>query len=537
MWPFRKRPPVPDPTTDPVRKAEAEIEKVERELKVSRIAIQQALRSPHHADRVRAFTDLYPIATPPSDVPDRMKLRDAIAADMKPHYEAAMDWSPGMPSVQLAGWHAVSEGVGFFGYPFLAELTQRAEYRMISEIRAEEMTRKWIRFTYQGEGDKSDVIDQIEDWFKRHQVRDKYRLLIEQDGNFGRAQLYIDTGATDDPDELKTRLIRAKAKIKKDSVVALRTVESLWTYPNRYNALDPLKPDYFKPEQWFVMGKLVHKSRLLTMVSRPMPDLLKAAYAFGGLSLAQMAKPYVDNWLNTRQSVSDLVRAFSTMILATDMSAVIQGGSATDLTNRVDLFNAFRGNFGTMIINKATEELTSINVPLGSLDKLQAQAQEHMSSVARTPLVKLLGITPSGLNASSDGEIRTFYDGIHAQQEKLLREPLHDLLVIAQFDMGLTPDPDIDFEFVELWELDEAGKALIRKTNADTAAVYIESGVIDQEEERQRIAKDPDSPWFGMDPDDVPDPPEVDTGTGETPSLAGDPAKTAEPRAELHSGV
>src|SRR5579872_3914651 len=39
------------------------------------------------------------------------------------------------------------EGLGFLGYPYLAELSQRGEYRRAVEIIAKEMTRKWVKFT------------------------------------------------------------------------------------------------------------------------------------------------------------------------------------------------------------------------------------------------------------------------------------------------------------------------------------------------------------------------------------------------------
>ncbi|WP_369077406.1 hypothetical protein, partial [Enterobacter sp. UNJFSC 003] len=35
---------------------------------------------------------------------------------------------------------------------------------------------------------------------------------------------------------------------------------------------------------------------------------------------------------------------------------------------------------------------------------------------------------PAGLNASSEGELRSFYDWIHSFQEKLYRQNLHALM-------------------------------------------------------------------------------------------------------------
>ena len=177
------------------------------------------------------------------------------------------------------------------------------------------------------------------------------------------------------------------------------TVEPIWSYPNTYNSTDPLKADYFAPQTWFVMGRLVHRTRLLTLISAEMPDILKPAYSFRGLSLSQRAQPYVQNWLRTRQSVSDLLHSFSIVVLKTILqSQIADGGDWNSVFSRIDVFNATRDNRGAMVaIDKETEEMDILAVPLGTLDALQAQSQEQMASVSQTPLVKLLGITPSGL--------------------------------------------------------------------------------------------------------------------------------------------
>ena len=204
------------------------------------------------------------------------------------------------------------------------------------------------------------------------------------------------------------------------------------------------------------------------------------------------------------------------------------------LFDRVDAFNAMRNNRGTMVIDNDAETLTNIAVPLGTLDKLQAQSQEQMASVAQTPLVKLLGITPSGLNASSDGEIRVFYDSIHAIQEHLFGVPMMTVIKLAQLDLGYDIDPDIGYKFLPLWELDEAAKAAVRKTNADSDGVLVEAGILHPEESRQRLASDPESPYSDLDVEDVPEP--EDLGEADV-SAASNPAKSAEPRAEERSGV
>lgn len=63
-----------------------------------------------------------------------------------------------------------------------------------------------------------------------------------------------------------------------------------------------------------------------------------------------------------------------------------------------------------------------------------------------------------------------------------------------------------------LYQLSELEQATARKTDADTDAVLIQSGVISQEEARSRVAADPESPYHGLDIDDGP---EIDDGEGE----------------------
>lgn len=428
------------------------------------------------------------------------------------------EWAAGLLSSML------NEGLGFLGYPYLAQLAQRPEYRRMSEILAKEMTRKWITLQSASGKDNSEKIKRIEDKATELKVQGKFRKAAELDGFFGRAHIYIDLGKTD-PTELKTTIgdgksALSRAKVRKGGLKALRVVEPIWTYPNAYNSIDPLAVDYFKPESWFVQGKLLHASRLLTFVGREVPDLLKPAYSFGGLSLSQMAKPYIDNWLRTRQSVSDLLHSFTVFNLKTNMGSVLQGESGDNLFLRADLFNKMRDNRGLMVTDKDSEEFANVSAPLGGLDHLQAQAQEHMAAVSGIPLVKLLGITPSGLNASSDGEMRSFYDWIEAQQEAHFREPLQRILDFIQLSEFGEIDPDIRFRFNPLWTLDDSALATMRKTQADTDIAYIDAGVLDNMEVRQRLADDEDSPYGNIDMGKEITPPGQEEGM---PGMPGDP--------------
>jgi len=424
---------------------------------------------------------------------------------------SSVAWAAGAVNSSIFG--AFAEGQTFLGYPELAILAQRPEYRRISETIATQMTRRWIKLQASGDQDKTDKIKELEAELKRLNVREVFREAAEQDGFFGRSHLYLDLGTTEDRDELKTAIgdgsnDLSKQKVAKGALKRIRSVEAVWTYPTNYNSNDPLRPDWYKPQHWFVMGKEIHASRLLTFVGREVPDLLKPAYSFGGLSLSQMAKPYVDNWLRTRQSVSDLIEAFSVMVFKTKLPEQINNLEANNLSNRLDLFNAYRNNKGLFALDKDTEDFANVSVPLGTLDVLQAQAQEHMAAVSGIPLIFLLGIQPAGLNASSEGEIRAFYDWVHAYQELFFRPNLQKVLAFAQLSLWGEVDPEIGFVFEPLWALDEKGKAEVRKTEAETDQALFDVGAVTAEEIRKRVASAADTPYHGLKEQDLPQPPD-----------------------------
>lgn len=418
-------------------------------------------------------------------------------------------------------------GTGFIGYPRLAELAQISEYRSVSETTANEMTRQWIEIKSAGEEDNSEAIKQIEECCERLNVRDVFRKAVETDGLFGRGQILVQIKGHDG--KLANPLLLTEKTIAKGSLKALVNIEPMWTTPAPYNAVDPTLPDFYKPKAWYVMAQEIHASRLFTLISRPVPDMLKPAYNFGGVSMTQLMMPYVERWLRTVDSVSDLLHSFSLSGIKTDMSAIL-GGSDDGDTNiilRAELYNRLRDNRGLMLLSKDEEEFFQFNTPLSGLDALLAQSQEQMAAPSHTPLVKLLGITPSGLNASTEGEIAVYYDHIRAMQENLLRDPLDKLLKLVQLHLFGKVNDNITFDFVPLRQMSETELSTIRKSDTDRDVAYIQAGVVSAEEVRGRLAGEPGSGYNGIDVEDVPEMPDdgfsdgMNDGEGEE---VGDPA-------------
>lgn len=390
------------------------------------------------------------------------------------------------------------EATAWPGFQTLALLAQLPEYRTMHETLADETVRTWGRITCSSKDDTSDKIDQLNKAIERLNVRSTIRTAVIHDQAYGGAHIFPRLKEAGDPLPTDTPLLLNPAFFPRNCLDSLANIEPYWVTPNRYNSIDPTKSNFYKPETWRLQSVEVHSSRLWTLVSRPVGDMLKAAYSFRGISLSQLAMPYVDNWLRTRQSVSDTVKQFSITFLKMDLAQALAPGGAYSLEQRAQLFNLMRDNRNLGLIDFTTEEFGQINTPLSGLDALQAQAQEQMAAVSHIPLVKLLGITPAGLNANSDGEIRVWYDYVAGYQAHNLTPLMKWLIVLIQLSEFGEIDPGLSWEWNPLFELNALEEAEMRDKQSITDERYFNMGTVSGEMIAKALELDPTSRYSGI---------------------------------------
>ena len=445
----------------------------------------------------KPFPDLPPGVLPKSEAALAM---DTICTGETRRTTLAMDdssgWGFGGGTFGATGYGG---GLWFPGYPYLAELTQISEYREPCETIAQEMTRKWFELQSKSGGDKAEKIAEIMAECERLNVREHFYRCFLLDCEFGRGQIYLNV---DEADEARRQLPLeiTPEGIKKGALKSIQSFEPYWSTPYSWNSMYPERADFYRPTSWYIMGRKTHATRILTFIGREVPDLLKPAYNFSGISMIQLGEMSVNFWLRTRKAVNDLINNFSIPVLSTNLAATLEDGApeGTGLIPRLKAFTLMRNNQAVAAVDKDSEELKFAEATLASLDKLQAQSQEHMAAVWGIPLVKLTGITPSGLNASSEGEITVWYDRVGAMQTRIGQPNLQILLNAIQCSLFGEIDDDLVVHWITLDEPTQKELSEIRKSDADMDTGYINSGVISPDEARVRLQSDPDSGYSNL---------------------------------------
>lgn len=402
----------------------------------------------------------------------------------------------------------------FVGYGVLTGLAQNGLIRAGVEMRANEMTRKWGNIISEGDGDnqddqrdndKQEQIKQLEHELNRYKIKETLNKAAAFCGYFGGCLGFIDTGESDD--DLATPLFLSPDTFSKNSFKGIRLIEPFLISPGIYNSVNPMKSDYYKPDLWYVQGIPVHVSRMLYFAENELPTLIRPAYNFFGLSLAQKVLDAVNHYTANRESAARLLQKYSLTVMKTDMESVLSGGLDTDLERRMNYFVQNRDNDGCAVIDKDKEDIVIMTTSLAGVTDLVRQAMEYVAAMFNEPVTKMWGISPNGFN-TGDADLQNHYDNIASMQEKIFSEPMKRILNVLQMNAFGVIDNRFKFKFAPLSEDDKTEQANNNKVKADTAAVLAELGAISAEEIRQQLIDDPDSGYNSLAPyvEPTPDP-------------------------------
>ena len=247
-----------------------------------------------------------------------------------------------------------------------------------------------------------------------------------------------------------------------------------------------------KPRMWQVLGRRVHASRLLTFVENQPPILLKPNYNFLGIPQAQILWDYVMHFNDCRASTARLLNKISLLVVQTDMDAVLSDPQGLEIFDaKMQFLERYRNNDSIFVCDKDSESVMNVQTTIAGCTDIVRQALELIACINRTPAVKLLGISPSGFNATGESDLKNYYDYIASKQE-LYREQIQKILDIIQLVEFDEIDPAITFEFEPLNEENKASQAMTAQTKIGALTQLVDRQAMSAEELREAVKQDQD---------------------------------------------
>lgn len=380
----------------------------------------------------------------------------------------------------------------FLGYGMLQQISQNGMVRACVQTIADDLTRKWIKID-SAEEDALKIVERLDTLqSSKYTLQKTFHDAIALVGYTGGAFIFVDTGAEDEDLMLPLRFNAESAELVNNKHMRFVVVDPVNVTPCEYNCTNPLKSDYMKPRSWWVLGQKVHHSRLIPLVEQEPPTLLKPSYNFLGIPRAQILWDYVIHWNDCRIKTADLLRKISLLVVKTntdEIFSIANGVKIFDL--KMAALQRYRDNNSVYVCDKDREDVLNVQTSIAGATDIVRQSLEMIAAINRTPAVKLLGISPSGFNATGESDLKNYYDHVRSQQE-LYRDAIMRCLKAIQLANFGKIYPGITFEFNELASDNAASVAMTASTKANTWGALLGANVISPDEARQAVKNDPD---------------------------------------------
>lgn len=243
-------------------------------------------------------------------------------------------------------------------------------------------------------------------------------------------------------------------------------------------------PDYYEVQSDVMdAGIRVHHSRVIRFMGRPLPYYEQQAENYWGSSEIE----HVYDELKKRDNVSWNIAMLTFManlrvfkmegmgqLMATGSERALQ-----DLYATVQAMNTMMNSNSIQVMGE-NDSYETHQYTFGGIADVYDRFMMDVAGAAETPVTKLFGRSPAGMNATGESDMQNYYDTIEEKQESDLRPVYEKLLpVMVMSALGKIPD-DLNFDFNAIRRPNEGEMSDLASKNTDSVTKAFQAGLISQ---------------------------------------------------------
>jgi phage-related protein (TIGR01555 family) len=351
----------------------------------------------------------------------------------------------------------------------------------VVDIPVDDATRKW-RSLLIPDPDKKKLTEEA---MKKFGVRPKINLALKWSRVFGGSVILIivDDGVTpqDEPLDLEN--------IKKDSLKNLVVLDRWNIYPGTIN-YDITSDNYGKPEHYTVArnGQKVHYTRIIKFEGTVSTIRELEQENFWGKSIFATGWDPISDSQVVSNSIADLIFESNVDVYRINgLNALIAEGKDALVVKRLKIASEMKSIINGIALDKEDEYNKKSN-SFANLADIDDRFIQKVAGAYNIPVTKLVGISPSGMNATGESDLLNYDDMVQSIQENDIRPQL-DILdqVIIASEFG-TSEP-IEYIFQPLKQLTEVEQADVDSKNAIRDQVYIDLDIIKESDVLANLAE------------------------------------------------
>lgn len=250
------------------------------------------------------------------------------------------------------------------------------------------------------------------------------------------------------------------------------------------------KPLYYKIQNYGPeinsVNERIHYSRIVRFEGVDVPWQYAAQVDYWGDSVLSRLFNVIRNYQNAHDSTALIFSDYSQMIVKLKNLVDMISSGRDDLVQKRLALVAATGSIINALVIEEGEEIERKTTSVTGLPELLKMINAKLVAATDMPHTVLLGESAGGLGATGDSERLDWYDHIKNKQESILRPILKQILkfIFMAKDgptKGIMPK-NMTIEFNPLWQASEKEMVEVRKLQAETDSIYLNSGVLDPQE-------------------------------------------------------
>ena len=270
-------------------------------------------------------------------------------------------------------------------------------------------------------------------------------------------------------------------KIKKGDLERLLVLDRWEMSPQTINTWDVLASNYLMPEFYTVQGgsQPIHYSHFARFNGAKLPRRQMAQTQGWGDSELRKCMEDLHDTVSAKGGIAELMQESNVDVISRKgLSDELASDNDEAITDRYALFSQMKSIVNIALLDGDNEEFERKTLNLSGVAPTLEILMIWLSGCAKIPHSKLFGVSPSGLNSTGEGDLKTYYDTIRGDQTTQLAPPIDYLdQIMVRSALGGFPD-GFDYIWNPLEQPNQVETANAQLLHAQKNRIYLEDDVI-----------------------------------------------------------
>lgn len=321
-------------------------------------------------------------------------------------------------------------------------------------------------------------IEEIRKFFEKNKWLQIFKQGIKWSRLFGGGGLFLNVPQNP---ESELRLDR----LKKGDKVSLYAVDrwELTYQPNASISIDNI--DMHQPASdvpYNLYGQPVHKSRVMKMIGREAPSLLRLQLCGWGMSEIERLIRSLNSFLKNQDVIFELLDEAKLDVYKIHgfNNSLLTKGGTEKIRKQVEIANKMKSYLDALLMD-AEDEHDQKTMAFSGLSELLVQNRQALAADLKMPVTKLFGISAAGFNSGED-DIENYNSMLESEIRADNKGYFITLVQVACAVLfGFIPE-DIDVDFGELRELSAEQVENVKDRQFSRLLQTYQAQIIDEEQ-------------------------------------------------------